>query len=174
MTDLAPSIFEPLKDLLGSQTAVHEKDLAWYAVEGLIPEAVVRPADRSEVARTLAWAFSQTVTVSPRGGGTLLSLGNTPTKIDLVLELAKLDQILDFQPADLTVTVEAGIHLKNLQETLAQGGMYLPLEAPLLLGVWSTPGPLPSATFFFTESPCWGFVLSFNAPLVICCCSCHF
>ena len=131
MTDLAPSISETLKNLLGSQAAVPDKDLAGYAVEGLIPKAAVRPASRSEVAHTLAWAFSQNVTVSPRGGGTLLSLGNTPTTIDLVLELRKLDQILDFQPADLTVTVEAGIHLKNLQETLGQGGMFLPLESPL-------------------------------------------
>ena len=131
MTDLAPSISETLKNLLGSQAAVPDKDLAGYAVEGLIPKAAVRPASRSEVAHTLAWAFSQNVTVSPRGGGTLLSLGNTPTTIDLVVELRKLDQILDFQPADLTVTVEAGIHLKNLQETLGQGGMFLPLESPL-------------------------------------------
>ena len=59
-----------------------------------------------------------------------MTLGNVPSKLDLVLDLGLLNAILDFQPEDLTVTVEAGITLNALQDKLAQGGMYLPMEAP--------------------------------------------
>ena len=39
--------------------------------------------------------------------------------------------MVDYQPADLTATVEAGIALAELQRHLASGGKTLPLEAPL-------------------------------------------
>jgi len=60
-----------------------------------------------------------------------MGLGNVSGNMDLVLDLGRLNTVIDFQPEDLTVTVEAGTAINTLQATLAQGGMFLPLEAPL-------------------------------------------
>ncbi len=60
-----------------------------------------------------------------------MGLGNVSGKMDLVLDLERLNTVVDFQPEDLTATVEAGIAIDTLQAALAQRGMFLPLEAPL-------------------------------------------
>lgn len=102
-----------------------------YAVDGLTPQAVVQPDTREAISEVLRWAASEGLAVMPRGGGTQLSLGNLPRRVDLVLDLSKLNRLLDYQPADLTATVEAGITLDALQRELAPGGKLAPLEAPL-------------------------------------------
>ena len=105
--------------------------LAPYAVEGVIPQVVAQPTDRESIARVLRWAAEHRVSVLPRGGGVLSALGNPPTGADVVLDLSRYNRVLDFQPADLTATVEPGVTLDTLQRELAQGGKLVPLEAPL-------------------------------------------
>ncbi len=102
-----------------------------YAVDGHTPQAVAQPATRQEVAQVMQWASAQGLAVCPWGGGTQMALGNPPRRGDLALDLTRLDRLLDFQPADLTVTVEAGMTLAALQAALAQGGKFLPVESPL-------------------------------------------
>lgn len=104
---------------------------AGYAVDGILPQAVVRPADRQGVAEALAWAAGSKVAVSPRGGGVLAGLGNVPARVDVVLDLSRLDRVVDYEPADLTVTAEAGITLEALRRELAQGDKFVPLEGPM-------------------------------------------
>ena len=98
-----------LLPVLGWDAIVPDDRLPEYAVDGIIPRAAVRPADRDGVVQTLAWASarasSEKITVFPRGGGTQSSLGNVPAGVDLVLDLGGLDKVLDFQPEDLTATV---------------------------------------------------------------------
>ncbi len=101
-----------------------------YAVDGVTPEAAVRPPDRDAVAEVMKWAASHGVTVAPRGGGTQAELGNVPARLDAALDLRGCNRLLDFQPQDLTVTVEAGMTLETLQRELAQGGKSLSIEAP--------------------------------------------
>lgn len=128
---MTPLLVHQLAELLGGDVVLLQDELADYAVDGLVPKAVVRPENRSAVAETLRWAASQGVAVVPRGGGTQLALGNIPKRVDLVLDLSRLNRVIDYQPADLTVTVEAGIPLEALQRELALDGKFVPLEAPL-------------------------------------------
>ena len=67
--------------------------------------------------------------VAPRGGGTKLTWGNPPARVDLIVSTARLDQIIEHAWADLTVTVEAGCTMQNLQERLARHGQRLALDA---------------------------------------------
>ena len=138
--------------LLSASSLLPTETHAGYAIDGLTPRWVVRPADRREAAQILGWASSEAIKVAPWGGGTQVNLGNPPEELDLVLDLSLLDQVVDFQPADLTVTVEAGITLESLQRHLASAGKFLPLEAPLadratLGGILATSsvGPLRQA-----------------------------
>ena len=102
-----------------------------HEIDGLTPQAVVRPVDRLQISEVLSWASSEMVSILPRGGGTRTGLGNVPRKADVVLDLGALDQVLDYQPADMTATVESGVTLASLQEQLAPGGEFVPLEAAL-------------------------------------------
>jgi glycolate oxidase FAD binding subunit len=125
------SLLEKLTGLLGSDAILPLEQLGNYAVDGLTPQAVVQPATREGVAEVLRWATAEQMAVVPRGGGTQLTLGNLPSRVDLVLDLRRLNRVIDYQPADLTATVEAGITLEALHQELAQGGKFAPLEAPL-------------------------------------------
>ena len=117
--------------LLSAGSLLPPETLAGYAIDGFTPQWVVRPANRREAAQILGWGSSEGRKVAPWGGGTQVGLGNAPEELHLVLDLSRLDQVVDFQPADLTVTVEAGITLESLQRHLASAGKFLPLEAPL-------------------------------------------
>ncbi len=130
MSDLTPTL-ELQAGLLSAGSLLPPETYAGYAIDGLTPQWVVKPANRREAAQVLGWASSEGSKVAPWGGGTQVSLGNPPEELHLVLDLSRLDQVVDFQPADLTVTVEAGITLESLQRHLATAGKFLPLEAPL-------------------------------------------
>ena len=102
-----------------------------YAIDGLSPMAVVVPEDRAQVADVMRWAAENVVTVFPRGGGTKTALGNPPDSVGLVLDLSRLNRVIDYQPGDMTATVEAGITLNALQRELAAARQFVPLESPL-------------------------------------------
>ena len=93
--------------------------------------AVAVPDDRRQVAEIVRWAAENEVTVFPRGGGTKLALGNPPESVGLALDLSRLNRVIDYQPGDLTVTVEAGITLDALQGELAAARQFVPLESPI-------------------------------------------
>ena len=68
--------------------------------------------------------------VTPLGGRTMLDLGMPPTRYDIALDLSGLTQIVDYEPNDFTITVEAGMTLADLQRHLAKNGQFLPLDHP--------------------------------------------
>ncbi|MCY4569317.1 MAG: FAD-binding oxidoreductase, partial [Candidatus Poribacteria bacterium] len=78
----------------------------------------------------LQFAVKQGVSVMPAGAGTKLGIGNLPQKVDVVLATTHLNSVVEYEPADLTVTVEAGIRLADLQTELARHRQYLALNPP--------------------------------------------
>jgi len=68
--------------------------------------------------------------VAPAGNFTKQRMGGTPLDIDLVISLRGLNRVTDYQTADLTVTVEAGLRLDALAAALGARGQMLPLDAP--------------------------------------------
>ena len=125
------SLPENLTSSLEPEAIVAEERLADFAVDGITPQGALKPKDRQATSEIMGWASSQRITVFPRGGGTQLALGNVPQEVGLVLDLSQQSRMLDYQPADLTATVEAGITLGQLQRELAAGGKFLPIEAPM-------------------------------------------
>ncbi|MCH8832022.1 MAG: FAD-binding oxidoreductase, partial [Chloroflexi bacterium] len=126
-----PTINQQLTDLVDSGSVLPEESLAGYSIDGVMPKAVARPQRRQEIVDVIRWAASEGVAVFPWGGGTQVCLGGLPGRLDLVLDLSRYDQMIDYQPADLTATVEAGISLDSLQRELTKGGKFLAIEAPM-------------------------------------------
>lgn len=101
-----------------------------YAVDGQSPWQVSFPKEVAEVSSFLNHANREGWGVMPWGGGTAMGLGGIPRKLDLVLSLSHLRRIVEYRPADLTVTAEAGAPLRDLQEVLAAQNQTLPLDPP--------------------------------------------
>jgi len=101
-----------------------------FAVDGMAPELVVRPGTQEEAAQVVAAAHAAGAAMIPWGGGTAMGLGNPPTRVDVVVQLDRLDQLVEWDPANLTVTAEAGMRLGALQEIIARERVILPLDPP--------------------------------------------
>ncbi len=98
-------------------------------VAGVLAPLVVEPGSEQGLSAVLRYANESGLRVAPRGGGTKLTWGNPPARVDLIVSTARLNQIIEHAWADLTVTVEAGCTMQNLQERLAQHGQRLALDA---------------------------------------------
>ena len=104
--------------------------LAAAAVDGRQPRWVARPRTLEDVARVLALAHDEGLAVVPRGAGSALALGGVPARVDLVLDLARHDAIVEYNADDLTVTVQAGCTAGALAAALADHRQTLPLDPP--------------------------------------------
>ena len=89
---------------------------------------LVEPADEGETAAILRSANETGQAVIPTGGGTKLDWGNPPRKADVLLSLRRHNRVIEHAWADLTVTVEAGCTIAELQRTLAEHGQHLAID----------------------------------------------
>ena len=110
-----------LRDIVGPHR-VRSPDGIAFDVDSATPETVVSPGSYQEVADILRHVDANRRAVIPFGGGTAMHLGNIPSKYDIALDLSPLNAIVEYEPADLTVTCEAGMTLAELQDRLAEGG----------------------------------------------------
>ena len=99
-----------------------------YRVDGFTPRAVALPASVKQIQELLMFAADRELSVIPAGSGTKLGVGNPPEKVDLILSTRRLNSMIEYEPADLTVTVQAGMRLANLQAQLSENGQFLPLD----------------------------------------------
>lgn len=97
---------------------------------GMTPEAVHVPADRDELARLICVAAESGKSVIPWGGGTGQDYGNLPRSADWVVQTTHLNRLISHNHEDMTVTVEAGMTVAELQSQLATRGQFLPLDPP--------------------------------------------
>jgi glycolate oxidase FAD binding subunit len=89
---------------------------------------VERPATAEELAARLRDAADARLAVMPVGGGRASTMGDPPERIDVELHTSRLDRVVEHSPADMVVSVEAGITLEALQAELAKSGQFLPLD----------------------------------------------
>jgi glycolate oxidase FAD binding subunit len=100
------------------------------AIDGTLPSFVVSPLTPEAAAGTLGWASRQRLSLVVRGAGTKLGWGRPPQRFDGILDMGRLDRVVAHQHGDLTATVEAGITLREMNETLGAWSQWLPLDPP--------------------------------------------
>ncbi len=99
-------------------------------LEALASARQERPATLVEAGEVLRRAAREEARVLFLGGGTELSLGAPPARVDVVLATERLDRVVEHAPLDQIVTVEAGTRLASLQDVLARSGQMLALDPP--------------------------------------------
>ena len=92
--------------------------------------AVVRPGSATEVAQVVQACAAASTAIVPQGGNTGMVVGSTPdaSGTEVVLSLQRLNAVRGIDAANLTVTVEAGCVLQNLQEAAERAGFLFPLS----------------------------------------------
>ena len=131
-----------LRAIVGAAHVLTEGDLSAYTQDWRKrsqgkPLAVVRPASTNEVARVVRACAAHRlahphrgISIVPQGGNTGLVVGSTPDDSgqQVVLSLQRLNAVRQLDPANLTLTAEAGCILQTLQERAHEAGFLFPLS----------------------------------------------
>jgi glycolate oxidase FAD binding subunit len=118
---------EALAAIVGTVAVVAAPSLT---VDGIRPRWLVRPPSVDALAATLALAHDAALAVCPVGSGSSLELGAPIERIDVALDLGGLDSILEYNPDDLTVSVQAGVTLAALNRLLLARRQFFPVDPP--------------------------------------------
>jgi FAD/FMN-containing dehydrogenase len=92
--------------------------------------AVVQPRNVEQVSAVVRACQAEKVAIVPQGGNTGLVGGSVPNSAgnNIVLSLRKMHQIRGIDKDNLTITVEAGCTLSQVQEAAANAGLLFPLS----------------------------------------------
>lgn len=101
-----------------------------YTVDNVRPRLLCRPKNVEETVRAVSAVARQKAALIPRGGGTKMHLGQPPQRADVVMLMTNMREVISYEPSDLTVTVQAGIRLDDLNSILSQHRQFLPLDPP--------------------------------------------
>jgi len=107
-----------------SNRKLHCKDISPH--QGTVPAGVMWPLSTEEVSKILSWTYSQSIPVTPWGAGTSTEGNPIPVKGGLVLDLTRMDRILDIRPQDFQVDLQPGVLRKELNRQLGQHGLFFP------------------------------------------------
>ncbi len=99
-----------------------------YRVGAEESRIVAVPQTQEELAEMLRLAGAESWRVIPAGAGSWLEMGNPPTGFDLLISTSRLGRLLDYEPADLTATLEAGHSLTSFNAIAGQQGQWIPLD----------------------------------------------
>lgn len=90
------------------------------------PEAVVLPETPQEISGILRYASDQKIPVTPRGAGTGLSAGCTPVQGGIVLDMKRMNRVLEINRGNMTARVESGAVLGPFQQQVEAMGLFYP------------------------------------------------
>ena len=88
------------------------------------------PTTAEQLSQVVRQAYQDSTPVYPLGGRTSLDYGLPARHPGIGLDLTQLNQIVDYPARDLTITVQGGIRLHDLQQALATEGQMLPVDVP--------------------------------------------
>lgn len=127
---LAPSLISALQGVVGCEGVLTDPGaLLVYESDGLTthrarPRAVLLPQDTAEVAAVVGLLAGAGIPFVARGAGTGLSGGAVAADGAVVISLARLNRILELDPANRRAVVEAGVVNAALSRAAAPHGLY--------------------------------------------------
>ena len=89
-------------------------------------DALVFALNAKEVSEVLKFANKNSIPVTPRGAGTNLVGSTVPLNGGIIIDLSKMNRILELDEDNMTITVEPGVLLKDLQEYVENLGFFYP------------------------------------------------
>ena len=88
--------------------------------------ALVFPQSTEEVGKILKYAHKHDIPVTPRGAGTNLVGSTVPVDGGIILDLSHMDKILELDENTMTITVQPGLLLQDLQKYVEERGLFYP------------------------------------------------
>jgi FAD/FMN-containing dehydrogenase len=128
-------LIDQLRQIVGDSNVLCEGDLSaweqdWRKRSRGKALAVVRPGSTAEVALIVKACAAAGTSIVAQGGNTGMVVGSVPdaTGTQVVLSLQRMNGVRNLDAANLTMTVEAGCVLQNLQQAAEAAGFLFPLS----------------------------------------------
>lgn len=154
-------IIDELKDLLGQESVLEdEASRVLYSQDvlgkGEVAVAIIRPSTTAELAASVAKATQNGAPVLARGGGMSYTSGYVPPREGcVVIDMSRMNRVLEVNLDDLYVTVEAGCTWESLHKALEGTGFRTPFWGTLS-GRFATVGGGMSQNCIFWGSGTFG------------------
>ena len=100
------------------------------AVSGVVPAFVASPGATDEAAALLRAAAEHDMAVVFRGSGSRLGWGSPATQCDLLVDMRRMDAVLEHASGDLVARVQAGARMGDVSAVLASAGQEIALDVP--------------------------------------------
>jgi len=128
---LSLSVIHELSSIVGSEhVLISDEDRLSYAYDSqrieFVPDAIVRPIETDEIVRILKLANEEPFAVVPRGGGTGLSGGCVAIRGGVVLDLSRMNRLLDIDLGNLHAVCEPGVITADLAAAVEKEGLLYP------------------------------------------------
>jgi len=101
-----------------------------------LPDVAVKVKDAQQISNIIKLANEYKIPVTPRGAATGLSGGCLPVKGGISLVMVEMNKVLDINPVDLLITVEAGIVTEKVSKAVEHLKLFYPPD----------PGSMKSST----------------------------
>jgi glycolate oxidase len=124
-------VISKLKSIVGAENVLADQEsLVCYSFDATrytsLPEVVVRPRTSEEVAGVVAFAYEESIPVTPRGAGTGLSGGSVPMRGGMVISTERMNSPAVIHKDDLYAIVEPGVVTEHLQRTVEAKKLFYP------------------------------------------------
>ena len=130
---ITPRIAEELQEIVGRRNVIFgdPDQLERYSHDEVadphyahMPEVVVKPDSAEEVSRIMKLANQERIPVTPRGAGSGLSCGAVPVFGGIVISLERMNRVLEIDPGNMMITVEAGMVTNQINVILEEYGLF--------------------------------------------------
>jgi glycolate oxidase len=111
---------------------VHDRpsEIISYSYDGTFqqrrPDLAISPASTEEVAQVVRIAAREKIPIIARGASSGLAGGTIPESGGIVLNLARMDRILEIDIANVCVVAQAGVVTLHLQQAVEKIGLFYP------------------------------------------------
>lgn len=130
--EIAPkleTLVDPNSDIIAWENVESSwKEKLEKALPAKPPRYLISPYTQESLATIVKYACENRLSILPCGSGSKLSWGGLVKDAQLVVSTQNCDRIIEHAVGDLTVTVEAGVKLCDLQKILAPTNQFLPLD----------------------------------------------
>jgi D-lactate dehydrogenase (cytochrome) len=107
-----------------SNRRLHLQDISPH--RGVLPAGIIWPVTTAEVSRILAWGYESGVPLTPWGAGTSTEGNPVPMQGGLVIDMTRMDRVLEIRPGDLQADVQPGVLRKELNRQAGRHGLFFP------------------------------------------------
>lgn len=91
-----------------------------------MPDIVAKVLSTEEVSKIMKYAYENNIPVTPRGSGTGLVGAAVPIHGGIVIDLSDMNQILELDEENLTLTLEPGVLLMEIAKYVEENDLFYP------------------------------------------------